>query len=282
MPNHRWNLRYAPHTGFRDPMRPLFRESAGSADPLEQIRYVASLGFAGIEDNRLRDRPADVQSRMGEALARHGLEMGCFVLSPDPAARLLWGSAEPSERERQRTELLAAIETAKRVNGRWITVTSMRDLGAPIAYQLANLVENLKRVREIAEKAGVVLCLEHVNAPRIPGMLLQHVADSYAVAAALDSPSVKIVFDFVHVQVMDGDLIHNIDATWNHIGIFQLADNPGRCEPGTGEINWVNVLRHVKNRGFAGLLELEHLCEKPGREGEQLALERLRAIDAAL
>jgi hydroxypyruvate isomerase len=278
-----WKLRFAPHTGFRDPAQPLFLESAGSPDPVAQIAYIADLGFAGIEDNNLLLRPLETQQRIGEALARHGLEMGCFTFPPE-ARNLCWGSEDAATREALERHLRLAIEGARRVDGRLIVVSSARDLRVPLAYELSGMTENLKRLAPIAEKAGVVLCLEHVNAPRIPDRLLQHVADSYAMARAVGSPAVSIVFDFVHVQIMDGDIIANIDRCWERIGVFQLGDvgPAGRCEPGSGEINWVNVLRHVKRRGFTGLLELEHVCEQPGREGEQLALARLREINAAI
>lgn len=277
----RWKLRYAPHTGFRDPALPLFLESAASADPVEQIAYIASLGFAGIEDNHLMQRPVEVQERIGGALARHGLEMGCFVI-PSAAGQLCWGAEDAATREALELHLRAAIETARRVNGRLIVVGSERDLRLPLAVELSGMIENLKRLAPIAENAGVTLCLEHVNAPRLPNRLLQHVADSDLVARAVGSPAVKIVFDFVHVQIMDGNIIENIDRCWDRIAVFQLADVPGRCEPGTGEINFVNVLRHVRERGFQGLLELEHITELPGKAGEQLALERLRQIDEQL
>ena len=77
----RWNLRYAAHLGLRQPDAPLFLASAGSADPVEQIRYVAEIGFAGVFDNFLKIRPAAEQQRIGEALARHGVAMGSFVNS---------------------------------------------------------------------------------------------------------------------------------------------------------------------------------------------------------
>jgi hydroxypyruvate isomerase len=276
-----WKLRFAPHTGFRDPAQPLFLESVGSADPVAQIDYIAELGFAGIEDNNLLLRPVETQTRIGDALTRHGLEMGCFTLTPEARA-ICWGSESADIREALERHVRLAIEGARRVNGRNLVLTPARDPKVPLAYELAGLTENLKRLAPLAEKAGIVLCLEHVNAPRIPDRLLQHITESYSVARAVGSPAVRIVFDFVHTQIMDGNLINHIDQCWDTIAVFQLGDVPVRNEPGTGEINYVNVLRHVKKRGFQGLLELEHVCERPGKEGEQLALARLREINAAL
>lgn len=276
----RWKLRYAPHLGFRDPAQPMFLDTVGSADPVAQIDYIASCGFAGVEDNGLMKRPVDVQEAIGRALAKHGLEMGCLLLQSQTPAGHFWGSSDPGMQADIDTSLNQAIEAAKRVNGRLVCVASMRDLRVPLSYELAGMVKNLRRVAPVAEKAGLVLCLEHINAPRLPDRLLQHVADSYLMACAADSDAVKIIYDTVHVQVQDGNLIENMDRCWDRIGVFQLADHPGRNEPGTGEINFVHLLRHIYKRGYRGLLELEHTCEAPGKDGEQQAIARLRAIDS--
>lgn len=278
----RWTLRYAPHLGFRDPAQPLFLETVGSPDPIAQIEYIAACGFAGIEDNGLMKRPVEVQAAIGEALAKHGLEMGCLLLQAQTPAGHFWGSDDPGMRADIDASLRQAIETARRVDGRLLCVASMRDFRVPLSYELAGMVKNLRRVAPVAEKAGVTLCLEHINAPRLPDRLLQHVSDSYLVACAADSDAVKIIYDTVHVQVQDGNLVENMDRCWDKIGVFQLADYPGRNEPGTGEINFVHLLRHVHRKGYRGLLELEHTCEAPGKAGEQQALARLRAIDSQI
>jgi hydroxypyruvate isomerase len=283
MPKTEWKLRFAPHLGFRDRTKPLFVESAGSSDPVDQIAYAAGLGFAGVFDAQLVLRPVEEQERIGRALEKHGLEMGCFVLRPDPEGLAVgWGADSAELRETLDRNLGRALEAARRVNGRYISFSSRRDLGVVRAFEYAGMIKNLRRLAPVAEKAGVNLCIEHVNAPRLPDRLLQHVADSYMVACAAGSDAVKIVFDTVHVQMMDGSLIDNADRCLDKIASFQLADVPGRLEPGTGEINFVALLRHIRRRGFNGLMELEYLTELPGKAGEELALERLRAINAQL
>jgi hydroxypyruvate isomerase len=276
-----WNLRYAPHIGFRDLATPQFLESVGSANPVDQIAYIAELGFAGVLDNHYLTRTADEQQRIGKALEKHGLEMSCFALRGDPiAASTLWGSESAAEVLEGCVK--RAIEAAKRANGRWIIVSSPRDFKIPRAYEMAGMVRTLRRLAPIAEKAGVHLCIEHVNAPRLPDRLLQHVADAYLIATAADSDAVKIAYDVVHVQIMDGNLIENIDRCLDKIAVFQLAEI-SRTEPGSGgEINFVGLLSHIRKRGFRGLLDLEHDCQLPGKAGEQKALERLRQIDAQI
>jgi hydroxypyruvate isomerase len=276
-----WKLRYAPHIGRPDPATPFFRESAASRDPVDQIAYIAELGFAGVLDGYYLQRSEDEQRRIGKALEARGLEMSCFALRADPsAAEILWG-ADSAAAELERP-LRRALEAAKRVNGRRIVVSSPCDPKLPRAYQMAGMVKTLRQLAPIVEKAGVSLCIEHVNAPRLPDRLLQHIHDAYLVATGADSEAIKIVYDVVHVQVMDGDLIANVDRYLDKIAVFQLAEI-ARTEPGSGgEINFVALLRHIWKRGFRGLLDLEHGCEFPGKAGEQKALDRLRRIDAEL
>ena len=89
-------------------------------------------------------------------------------------------------------------------------------------------------------------------------MFLTHVPQAYVICKAVNSPSCKILFDMYHQQITEGNLIPNIDAAWDEIAYFQVGDNPGRNEPGTGEINYRNVFKHIHGKGFTGVLGMEH------------------------
>jgi hydroxypyruvate isomerase len=277
-----WKLRYASHMGLTSPDAPLFLNSAGSADPIAQIAYTAGLGFAGVEDNSLKMRPPAAQEQIGAELARHGLAMGCFLNNPMHWNKPLWGCSTMDARAQLERDLDESIAAASRTGGRWATVVGAREPGIPVAYQYANMIENLKRLAEPAEKAGLVLAVETVNERRWPGLLLPHIADAYAVVRAVDSPAVRLLFDIGHVAPMDGEVLANLEACWDMIAIIQVADIPNRLELGSGELNWVNIFRFLVNRGYTGLVELEHTLSRPGVEGEQDMLEKLRAIDAAI
>ncbi len=279
---HPWKMRYAPHVGLAAPDIPLFPHSAGSADPVVQIEWLAAQGFAGIEDNSLKVRPVETQIRMGEALARHGMEMGCFVNNPTAWDKPIWSSAAADARDKWKRDLDETLEAAKRVNGKYVTVVTGTTVGVPRGYQIAVLTENLKRAAEIAGKAGLVLCVETVSSLRWGGMLLNHIDDAYAVVAAVDSPAVQLVFDIGHVAPMDGEVLSNLKACWDKVAVIQVADMPGRLELGSGELNWVNILRTIKGLGYTGLIELEHEVSQPGLAGEELLLDNLKRIDAAL
>ncbi len=81
---------------------------------------------------------------------------------------------------------------------------------------------------------------------------------------------------------MDGQIIANLELCWDEIAAIQIADQPGRFEPGSGEIHWVNVFRFIRDKGYTGLIELEHVLSTPGAAGERILLDNLHAIDRAL
>jgi hydroxypyruvate isomerase len=87
------------------------------------------------------------------------------------------------------------------------------------------------------------------------------------------------LFDIYHQQIQEGNLIPNIEKSWDEIGYFQIGDNPGRKEPTTGEINYKNVFKVINERGFDGILGMEHGNAQSGKEGELALLAAYRSVD---
>jgi hydroxypyruvate isomerase len=265
-------MRLAPHLGLTSIHDGLFIHHAG-ADPLRQIEFIAERGFAGIEDNFLQLRPAEVQVRIGEALARNGLAMGCF-LATLTLDRPTFGVDAFDMAEMLKSELQRAIETAKRVGGRSLTVILGRSRsGVPRELQLRHAVENLKQCAELAERADVVLLVEPISRARWADILVSRVDDALTLCREINSPAVRLLFDVYQCQRESGNLLETLDRAWPDVGAIQIADCPGRCEPGTGEINFENVLRHIRTKAWDGLIELEHAASIPGRVGEITVLE---------
>ncbi len=274
-------MNFAPHLGILRPDRPLFINHAGP-DPIDQLRFIAGQGFRAVEDNNLQDRPIEVQERMAAEMARLGIEMGCFV-AIGRERRGTFVSNDAAARESILKQLDAGLETARRVGGRWITVgCGYPDPEMPWAYQLANLIDNLKFCAERAHPAGVTLLIESTNRRAMPGVFLTSIKDAYLAVHSVASPAVKLVFDVGHVQIEDGDLTRNLDRCWDEIAYFQLADNPGRREPGSGEINFVHLLRRIHRKGFRGILDMEHLVSGEGRAGEEAVIRAYEALSAAI
>lgn len=266
-PPRTFRLRYAPHFG-------MFKASAGD-DLVAQIDFMADQGFTALEDNGMRGRSVGDQERIAAAMARRGMAMGVFV-----AHTIAWNepglaSGDPATHEAFLREVRESVTVAKRVRAKWMTVVPGRvDPRLEPSYQTANVVGALKRAAAILEPHGFVMVLEPLNTLRDhPGQFLTRVPQAYLICKAVASPACKILFDMYHQQITEGNLIPNIEQAWDEIAYFQIGDNPGRKEPGTGEINYRNVFRHIHGKGYTGILGMEHGNSKPGREGDQAVIE---------
>ena len=268
-----FNLNYAPHLG-------MFKEHAGP-DPVDQLNFMADEGFRAFEDNGMKGRSIAVQEAMAKAMADRGMQMGVFV-----AHTIFWkepnlASGREDWREQFLTEIQESVEVAKRVNATWMTVVPGHlDLRSDMGYQTANVVESLRRASDLLAPHGLVMVLEPLNPRDHPGLFLSKMAQAYAICRAVDSPACKILDDLYHQQITEGNLIPNIDACWDEIGYFQMGDNPGRKEPTTGEINYLNVFKHIHSKGFEGVMGMEHGNSRPGKEGERAVIDAYRAVDA--
>ncbi|HLA39071.1 MAG TPA: TIM barrel protein, partial [Candidatus Glassbacteria bacterium] len=128
----------------------------------------------------------------------------------------------------------------------------------PRGLQRAWVVESLKRAADLVAGTKLVLVVEPLNnLTDHPGYFLSHSDEAYEIMKAVNSPQVKILFDIYHQQITEGNLIVNLRQFYDEIGYFQLADVPGRHEPGTGEINYRNVFKAIYGLGYKGVLGLE-------------------------
>ena len=266
-----FSLRYAP---------PLGMFNGHASDPVEQVHWIADQGFTAIEDNGMPGRPKEVQEAIRKALDQHDMQMGVFVAHSE------WGGPSFNAKDfgssdRFKNDMQNAIETAKRVGAKWMTVVpGKHDQRVHPEFQLAYCVDNLRRAAEMLEPHGLVMVLEPLNwLVNHPGMYLERTPQAYAICRGVNSPSCKILYDIYHQQISEGDLIHNIDRAWDEIAYFQIGDNPGRKEPGTGEINYRKIFEHLKKRGFEGLLGMEHGKAGRGTEGELAVVRAYREHD---
>lgn len=277
-----WSLRYAPHLGYRPPFDPLFVASAGP-DLLSQVDFAADMGFAGVLCAAARRWSALQQLDVGAALQRRGLAAGCMLYTTfDKLTWRAWGEHSAVAREAITAELAQAIEAAQRIGATQLAVLGGADPQRALAPQQQAFVENLRFAADQAGAAGITLCLETLNRRSVPDMLLHHLPDALAVVQAVARPEVRLIFDTAHVQAMDGNLLGYLDEAWSVVEIVQIADNPGRTEPGSGEINFETVWRRLGALGYSGLVELEHGWATPGIEAERRGIDMLRRLDASL
>jgi hydroxypyruvate isomerase len=173
------------------------------------------------------------------------------------------------------------VETSKRVNCPWaLLVPGRYDESLAWEYQTANVIENLRAGLEICEPAGLILVLEPLNPKDHPGLFLTRIPQAYAICRAVASPSCKILNDMYHQQITEGNLIPNIDMAWSELSAFHVGDSPGRNEPGTGEINYRNIFKHLYQKGYRGVLCMEHGHSLEGKKGERAVIDAYRACDS--
>jgi hydroxypyruvate isomerase len=269
-----FHLNYAPSPGQF--------EALGGSDPVDQIAFMAEQGFTALEDNGMKGRSQSEQSRIADALREHDMQMGVFVAHSiswgEPA--LVTGADEP--RQKFLDEIRESVEVADRVDATWMTVVpGARDLRLDSGYQRANLIETLREAAAILEPHDLVMVLEPLNNRRDhPNQFLTHTAQAYEICRAVDSPACKILYDVYHQQITEGNLIPNLDAAWEEIAYVQVGDNPGRNEPTTGEINFRNVFAHLHEKGYDGIVGMEHGTSGEGEAGERAVIEAYRTVDA--
>jgi len=264
-PKRQFKLKYAPHFG-------MFRSHAGE-DLLDQLRFMVEEGFTALEDNGMMGRSKKDQEKIAREMQKLNMSMGVFVAYGEFQEKT-FVTNDTSVREMLINRMKETVEVAKRVHARWTTVVpGAFDNNMEWDYQTAHVVENLKWCADVFEPADLVMVLEPLNPWRDhPGLFLTKIPQAYQICRAVNSPSCKILDDLYHQQITEGNLIPNIDKAWDEIAYFQVGDNPGRKEPTTGEINYKNVFKHILQKGYSGIIGMEHGNFKKGKEGERAVI----------
>ena len=164
---------------------------------IDELKFAHDQGFTAMEDNRMKGRPVAEQEAIAREMQRLGMTMGIFVNNGQtgfkPGGSLTTG--KPEERDAFLAEVRSTIETAKRVNAKWVTsLVGNADAKLPRGYQTANVIEN------------------H------PGFFIHNNDEMYALMKAVRSPSCKLLFDFYHSQISEGHMIYNFDKCFDEIG----------------------------------------------------------------
>lgn len=267
-----FRMKFSPEFG-------IFADLAGD-DPVDQIKWGYEQGFRAWENTMLKNKSVEEQERISQTVQQLGMEFGQFV-GTLTFEDVTFAGRDASLRENVLKEVRTSVEIAKRMNTKFVhNVLGRADPRLPWDFQMANAIELLKRIADIYEPHGIVMVMESMN-HKIdhPGMFLHTIPQAYALTKAVGSPSVKVLFDFYHVQIQEGNLLPTLDYVWDEIAYIQMGDTPGRNEPTSGEINFWNALQYVHDKGYRGFVGMEHGTSQPGKEGELATLEAYRSID---
>lgn len=269
----RFQLKYAPHFG-------MFKHLAGD-DLIGQLKFAAAQGFTAWEDDGLQARPVAVRDHVARTIHSLGMEMGAFCAMPTLPEVSFLGQDEPAW-ECILQELRGSVEVAKRANAKWMTAAFGPDAVGLQPGQAANCIELLKRCSAILEPHGLVLVLEPPKwSAGHAGPLRPKLPATHLICRAVGSQSCKMLLDVYHQHVAGGNLIPSIDAAWPEIAYVRCGDNPGRKEPGTGQIDYRQVFAYLRTSGYTGIVGMHHGNSKPGPEGERAVIDAYVAAERA-
>ena len=233
----------------------------GEVDFLDRFAAARHAGFSGVEYpfpytyevERLRDR-----------LVAHELEQVLINLPPgnwDLGERGI--ACQPDRRAEFQDGVAQGLAYARALGCAQINCLAGAAPGIAPELAFQTLVDNLQFAARELGAAGIRLLMEPINTRDMPGFFLCRSDQALAVWEAVGSPNLWIQYDIYHRQVMEGrgdgsDLVQSIDKCWDRIAHFQVADNPGRHEPGTGEIAYPFLLRRIEQRGYTGWIGCEY------------------------
>jgi len=214
-------------------------------------------GFAAVE---FHFPYAHDRAELVQALRREGLELVLFNLPPgDWAAGERGIACHPRRVQEFQDGIALAIDYARALGcPRLNCLAGLRQPGVSEARMRETLIENLRFAAFTLKHAGIELVIEPINSRDMPGFLVNTTRQALDIIDAVGSDNLRLQYDIYHAQVMEGDLARTLESNLERIGHIQLADNPGRHEPGTGEINFPYLLGHLDRLGYPGWVGCEY------------------------
>ncbi|MDQ7828049.1 MAG: TIM barrel protein [Armatimonadota bacterium] len=244
---------------------------------VDRVAAAAQAGFQGVEFWDWRTKEMD---RLADAAAHAGVVITGFfgnrrysLIDRTQHAPNLDGLAESLACAR-RVGCPAVHAFVQEIRQDGTVVPPTRPLAEAEAFE--NAVEGLRQAAALAQAHGVVLLLEAINPVSVPGYFLDTAEKCLRLVEAVDHPSLAMTYDYFHQQQAGGNLMATLERCHHRVAAVHVADVPGRHEPGTGEINFVNLNRHLHQLGFDGTLVFE--VKPRGTSGE--AVRAIHAIFA--
>lgn len=227
----------------------------------EKLETAARAGLQSVEliDEYAHWSDADV-ARVKKTARSFGLGMDTLLGSPDWGKRPV-SMVDPAERDAFLADVRQAIGYARKLEIPQVILMSGNALtGRTHDEQYASLVEGAKRAGDLAAQAKVTMIVEPLNSlVNHRGFFLTTCTEGLKLIREVDHPHVRLLFDLYHEQVQQGNVIRTLTEAAPEVAVFHVADNPGRNDPGTGEMNYPNIYRAIQKTGFAGYLTMEYL-----------------------
>ncbi len=226
-------------------------------DFMDRFAAAAEAGFSGVEYLFPYDYPAeDIKAR----LDANGLTQVLFNLPAGDWANGDRGIAcDPERVEEFRAGVDRAIAYAKVLGNTQVNcLAGIAPKGADLGKLEMTFIENLRYAAQKLEAEGIRLVMEMINTRDIPRFFLNNTSQAQEIRGKVGHANLFLQYDIYHMQIMEGDLARTIENNLAAINHVQLADNPGRNEPGTGEINYHFLFEHLDRIGYQGWVGCEY------------------------
>ena len=227
----------------------------------EKLEIAARAGLQSVEliDEYAHWTDTDIQ-HVKKTARSFGLGIDTLLGSPDWAKRPV-SMVDPAHREAFLADVRNAIEFARKLEIPQIILMSGNAIaGRTHQEQYASLLESAKRAGDLAAEAKLTMIVEPLNSlVNHKGFFLTTCTEGLKLIRAVDNPHVRLLFDLYHEQVQAGNIIRTLTEAAPEVAVFHVADNPGRNDPGTGEMNYPNIYKAIQKTGYAGYLTMEYL-----------------------
>ena len=222
----------------------------------ERLAVVAAQGMKAFSFWRVQ---GEEEKAMLAVQKRTGLKCASIAGS----GRIGWttGLTKPGGEQAYFDVITENCEVASRFGGADLIIFAGEvQKDTPWEAQYRQIIAGLRKAGDIAQKYGVYVCLEPLNRVESPQMSVLSAREGFQIVAEVAHPHVKLDFDMYHLQLSEGNLINNLklglSKGWIHL--VQIGDVPGRKEPGTGEVNYANIFRTLREAGYTGYVDMEH------------------------
>jgi hydroxypyruvate isomerase len=243
--------------------------------PFEQrLEKVAEAGFRAVELVNETSKWTENDFR------RYNKKRAELGITFDATCALRYGVGDPSVREGFLADVREQLKIMEKIECSTLIAMSGNVLpGLSPEAQHASCVEGMKRAAELVEGKGVRLLLENIDLEENPHYYMWSVPAAFKIVEEVNHPQVKVLYDFFHAQISGGNLIANLQRHFDKVGLVHIADVPGRHEPGTGEINYLNIYKKLAELNYNRYVAMEF--HPTGDTVKILAHARQEALQAA-
>ena len=249
---------------------------------LKQLQFAYDHGFRAWEDNRLGNQKPELQEKIGAFMKEKNMALGVMVITGGNGMAF-WNPTDDGLAQLEK-DMRKGVEVCKRTGQTNMTMLpGIRDKSMPLEEQFKKSVDTMKRCCDIVEEHGIILAQEPLSHNIKGGApLIRSFEDGFRLCELVNRKSCKLLADFFHEgQIGNGDkLIPNAEKVWSQVSYVQYGDSPGRKEPGTGKLDYTAVTKWLREKGFEGIIGMEHGASAKGAKGLDKLLAAYRAIDA--